>query len=414
MIKYKKWRDFIMKEKNTKGKELLKILQENYEIETAQDISSALKDMFKDALQEMMNAEFDASMGYSKYDKKSEKTNYRNGSTKKNLKSEFGSFEFETPRDRNGEFDPKIVPKSKRDVSGIEDKIISLYGRGLTTREINEQIQDLYGIEVSATMVSNITDQIIPEIKEWQERPLEDVYPFVFIDAVHFSVREDNRVVKKAAYVVLGIDSNGYKSVLGIYIGENESAKYWLGVLNDLKDRGIKDILIMCSDNLTGIKEAINAAFPNTVQQRCIVHMIRNSVKYVNYKDLKAFTSDLKLIYTSKNEKEAYEKLQEVKEKWKDKYASAFKIWESNWDAICPFFQFSADIRKIMYTTNTIESLNRQFRKYTKTKSVFPTDMSLLKCLYLSVQNIEKKWYVPYRNWGPILSELSIMFDGRI
>ena len=403
-----------MKEKSTKGKELLKILQENYEIETAQDISTALKDMFKDALQEMMNAEFDSSMGYSKYDKKTEKANYRNGSTKKKLKSEFGEFDFETPRDRNGEFEPKIVPKNRRDVSGIEDKIISLYGRGLTTREINEQIQDLYGIEVSATMVSNITDQIIPEIKEWQERTLDEVYPFVFIDAVHFSVREDNRVVKKAAYIVLGINSEGYKEVMGIYIGENESSKYWLGVLNDLKERGVKDILIMCSDNLTGIKEAINAAYPNTVQQRCIVHMIRNSVKYVNYKDLKAFTADLKLIYTSKNEKEGYEKLQEVKEKWQDKYAIAFKIWESNWDAICPFFQFSEPIRKIMYTTNTIESLNRQFRKYTKTKSVFPTDMSLLKCLYLSVKNIEKKWYVPYRNWGSILSELSIMFDNRI
>lgn len=403
-----------MKEKNTRGKELLKILQENYEIETAKDISTALKDMFKDALQEMMNAEFDVSMGYTKYDKECEKTNYRNGSTKKKLKSEFGEFDFETPRDRNGEFEPKIVPKNKRDVSGIEDKIISLYGRGLTTREINEQIQDLYGIEVSATMVSNITDQIIPEIKEWQERPLDNVYPFVFIDAVHFSVREDNRVVKKAAYVVLGINSEGFKNVLGVYIGENESAKYWLGVLNDLKQRGINDVLIMCSDNLTGIKEAINAAFPNTVQQRCIVHMIRNSVKYVNYKDLKEFTSDLKLIYTSKNETEGYEKLQEIKEKWEDKYASAFKIWETNWDAICPFFQYSESIRKIMYTTNTIESLNRQFRKYTKTKSVFPTDMSLLKCLYLSVKNIEKKWYIPYRNWGPILSELSIMFDGRI
>lgn len=403
-----------MKEKNTKGKELLKILQENYEIETAQDISAALKDMFKDALQEMMNAEFDSSIGYSKYDKKLEKTNYRNGSTKKRLKSEFGEFDFETPRDRNGEFEPKIVPKNKRDVSGIEDKIISLYGRGLTTREINEQIQDLYGIEVSATMVSNITDQIIPEIKEWQERPLDEVYPFVFIDAVHFSVREDNIVVKKAAYIVLGINSEGYKEVIGIYIGENESSKYWLGVLNELKERGVKDILIMCSDNLTGIKEAINAAFPNTVQQRCIVHMIRNSVKYVNYKDLKAFTADLKSIYTSKNEKEGYEKLQEVKEKWKDKYASAFKIWESNWDTICPFFQFSEPIRKIMYTTNTIESLNRQFRKYTKTKSVFPTDMALLKCLYLSVKNIDKKWDQAYRNWGPILSELSIMFDNRI
>ena len=239
-------------------------------------------------------------------------------------------------------------------------------------------------------------------------------FPFVFIDAVHFSVREDSRVIKKAAYIVLGINSEGFKNILGIYIGENESSKYWLSVFNDLKNRGVKDILIMCSDNLTGIKEAINAAFPNAVQQRCIVHMIRNSVKYVSYKDLKEFTSDLKLIYTSKNEKEGYEKLQEIKTKWEDKYASAFKIWESNWDAICPFFQFSESIRKIMYTTNTIESLNRQFRKYTKTKSVFPTDTALLKCLYLSVKNIEKKWYIPYRNWGPILSELSIMFDNRI
>ena len=238
-----------MKEKNNNGKEILKILQENYELNTAQDLSSALKNMFKDALQEMMNAEFDASMGYSKYDKTSEKTNYRNGTTKKNLKSEFGEFEFETPRDRNGEFEPKIVPKNVRDVSGIEDKIISLYARGLTTREINEQIQDLYGIEVSATMVSNITDQIIPEIKEWQDRPLDSVYPIVFIDAVHFSVREENRVVKKAAYIVLGINKEGYKEILGIWIGENESSKFWLGVLNELKNRGVEDILIMCSDN---------------------------------------------------------------------------------------------------------------------------------------------------------------------
>ena len=403
-----------MKEKNNNGKEILKILQENYELNTAQDLSSALKNMFKDALQEMMNAEFDASMGYSKYDKTSEKTNYRNGTTKKNLKSEFGEFEFETPRDRNGEFEPKIVPKNVRDVSGIEDKVISLYARGLTTREINEQIQDLYGIEVSATMVSNITDQIIPEIKEWQDRPLDSVYPIVFIDAVHFSVREENRVVKKAAYIVLGINKEGYKEILGIWIGENESSKFWLGVLNELKNRGVEDILIMCSDNLTGIKQAIEAAYPKTIQQRCIVHMIRNSVKFVSYKDLKTFCNDLKTIYTAKNEKEGYEQLQKVKDKWKDKYLSAFKTWEENWDAICPFFQFSDKIRKIMYTTNTIESLNRQFRKYTKTKSVFPTDMSLLKCLYLSVKNISKKWTSPYQNWGPILSELSIMFDGRI
>ena len=402
-----------MKE-NNKGKEILKLLQENYDINTAQDLSSALKDMFKGALQEMMNAEFDSSMGYSKYDKKSEKTNYRNGATKKTLKSEFGSFEFETPRDRNGEFEPKIVPKNTRDVSGIEDKIISLYAKGLSTRDINEQIQELYGIEVSATMVSNITDQVIPEIKEWQARPLDDVYPFVFIDAVHFSVREDNHIIKKAAYIVLGINSEGFKEVLGIWIGENESAKYWLGGLNELKQRVVKDILILCSDNLTGIKEAINAAYPNTVQQRCIVHMIRNSVKFVSYKDLKLFTNDLKKIYTSVDEEKGYEQLQEVKNKWSNKYESAFKTWEENWDAICPFFQFSDSIRKIMYTTNTIESLNRQFRKFTKTKSVFPTNMSLLKCLYLSTKNISKKWEQAYRNWGPILSELSIMFDGRI
>lgn len=400
--------------KNNQGKEILKLLQDNYDIKSAQDLSGALKDMFKGALQEMMNAEFDTTMGYSKYDKTTEKTNYRNGTTKKNLKSEFGEFEFETPRDRNGEFEPKIVPKNTRDVSGIEDKIISLYSRGLTTREINEQIQDLYGIEVSATMVSNITDQIIPEIKEWQNRPLDSVYPIIFIDAVHFSVREDHRVVKKAAYIVLGINKEGYKEVLGIWVGENESSKFWLGVLNELKERGVQDILIMCSDNLTGIKQAIETAYPNTIQQRCIVHMIRNSVKFISYKDLKEFCSDLKKIYTSKNEEEGYEELQKVKEKWQDKYASAFKTWEENWDAICPFFQFSQSLRKIMYTTNTIESLNRQYRRYTKTKAVFPTDMSLMKCLYLSTKNIAKKWTMPYRNWGPILSELSIMFDGRI
>ena len=400
--------------KESKGKRLLEILQENYDIESAQNLSSAIKDLFKDSLQEMMNAEFDSSMGYSKYDKKTDKTNYRNGSTKKTLKSEFGEFEFETPRDRNGEFEPKIVPKNKRDVSGIEDKIISLYGRGLSTREINEQIQDLYGIEISATMVSNITDQILPKIKEWQERPLDSVYPIVFIDAVHFSVRQEHTVVKKAAYIVLGVTENGEKDILGIWIGENESAKFWLGVLNDLKGRGIKDILIMCSDGLTGIKEAIQAAFPKTIQQRCIVHMIRNSVRFVYYKDLKPFCNDLKTVYTAKNEKLGYEQLQKVREKWKAKYPTSLRNWEDNWNAICPFFSYSEPLRKIMYTTNTIESLNRSFRKYTKTKSVFPNDESLMKCLYLATQNITKKWTTRYGNWDMILSELSIMFDGRI
>lgn len=401
-------------EEKSKGKKILEILQENYQIESAQDLSSAIKDLFKDSLQEMMNAEFETSMGYKKYDNKVEKTNYRNGATKKKLKSEFGEFEFETPRDRNGEFEPRIVPKNKRDVSGIEDKIISLYGRGLSTREINEQIQDLYGIEVSSTMVSNITDQILPKIKEWQNRPLESIYPICFVDAVHFSVREESSVVKKATYIVLGINEYGEKDVLGIWIGENESAKFWLSVFNDLKSRGVKDILILCSDGLIGMKEAITTAYPKTVQQRCIVHMIRNSVRFVSYKELKPFCEDLKTIYTSKNEKEGYEQLQKVKEKWKSKYPTAFKSWEENWDAICPFFSYSEPVRKIMYTTNTIESLNRSYRKYTKTKSVFPSDESLMKCLYLATLNITKKWNGRYRNWDLILGELSIMFEGRI
>ena len=401
-------------EEKSKGKKILEILQENYEIESAQDLSSAIKDLFKDSLQEMMNAEFETSMGYKKYDNKTEKTNYRNGTTKKKLKSEFGEFDFETPRDRNGEFEPKIVPKNKRDVSGIEDKIISLYGRGLSTREINEQIQDLYGIEVSATMVSNITDQILPKIKEWQDRPLESIYPICFVDAVHFSVRDEASVVKKAAYIVLGINEYGEKDVLGIWVGENESAKFWLSVFNDLKSRGVKDILILCSDGLTGMKEAIGTAFPKTVQQRCIVHMIRNSVRFVSYKELKPFCEDLKTIYTSKNEKAGYEQLQKIKEKWKSKYPTALKSWEENWDAICPFFSYSEPVRKIMYTTNTIESLNRSYRKYTKTKSVFPSDEALMKCLYLATVNITKKWNGRYRNWDLILGELSIMFEGRI
>lgn len=374
-------------EEKSKGKKILEILQENYQIESAQDLSSAIKNQFKESLQEMMNAEFETSMGYKKYDNKVEKTNYRNCATKKKLKSEFGEFEFETPRDRNGEFDPRIVPKNKRDVSGIE---------------------------VSSTMVSNITDQILPKIKEWQNRPLESIYPICFVDAVHFSVREESSVVKKAAYIVLGINEYGEKDVLGIWIGENESAKFWLSVFNDLKSRGVKDILILCSDWLIGMKEAITTAYPKTVQQRCIVHMIRNSVRFVSYKELKPFCEDLKTIYTSKKEKEGYEQLQKIKEKWKSKYPTAFKFWEENWDAICPFFSYSEPVRKIMYTSNTIESLNRSYRKYTKTKSVFPSNESLMKCLYLATLNITKKWNGRYRNWDLILGELSIMFEGRI
>lgn len=400
--------------KENKNKELMKYMFENYEVKTADDVADALKDMFKDTIQGMMNAEFDTSIGYEKNDNKILKDNYRNGTSKKTVKSKFGEFELDIPRDRNNDFDPVIVPKNKRNISGIEDKIINLYAKGLSTREISESIEDIYGIEVSHTMVSNITDTILPLIKEWQYRPLQSVYPIIFIDAVHFNVKEDNRVIKKAAYIILGVTTEGFKDVLGIWIGENESAKFWLGTFNDLKNRGVKDVLIICSDGLTGIKEAISAAYPNAMQQRCIVHLIRNSVKFVSYKHLKEFCADLKTIYQSIDEKQARENLNIVKKKWIDRYPTSLKVWEDNWDAICTLFNYSSDLRKIMYTTNAIESLNRSYRKYTKTKGVFPNDDGLLKSLYLATMNIQKKWTARYHNWDVIYNELSILYPGRI
>lgn len=400
--------------KENKNKELMKYMLENYDVKTADDVADALKDMFKDTIQGMMNAEFDTSIGYEKSDNKITKDNYRNGTSKKTVKSKFGEFSLDIPRDRNSDFEPVIVPKNQRNISGIEDKIINLYAKGLSTREISESIEDIYGIEVSHTMVSNITDTILPLIKEWQYRPLQSVYPIIFIDAVHFNVKEDNRVIKKAAYIILGVTTEGFKDVLGIWIGENESAKFWLGTFNDLKNRGVKDVLIICSDGLTGIKEAITAAYPNAMQQRCIVHLIRNSVKFVSYKHLKEFCADLKTIYQSVDEKQARENLNVVKKKWLDRYPTSLKVWEDNWDAICTLFNYSSDVRKIMYTTNAIESLNRSYRKYTKTKGVFPNDDGLLKSLYLATMNIQKKWTARYHNWDVIYNELSILYPGRI
>lgn len=400
--------------KENRSKELMKYMLENYDVKTADDVAEALKDMFKDSIQEMMNAEFDTSMGYEKNDNNVEKANYRNGTSKKNVKSKFGEFDIDVPRDRNSEFDPIIVPKNKRNISGIEDKIIGLYGRGLSTREISEEIEDIYGIEVSHTMVSNITDAIMPKIAEWQNRPLHRVYPIVFIDAIHFNVKEDNRIIKKAAYIILGVDTDGFKDVLGIWIGENESSKFWLGTFNDLKNRGVEDILIICSDGLTGIKEAITAAFPKAMQQRCIVHLIRNSVKFVSYKHLREFCTDLKTIYQSITEKQAKDNLDKVKNKWKDRYPTSLKVWEDNWDAICTLFNYSKELRHVMYTTNAIESLNRSYRKYTKTKGVFPNDDGLLKSLYLATINITKKWTPRCKGWDVIYNELNILYPGRI
>ncbi|WP_369011709.1 IS256-like element ISCth4 family transposase [Acetivibrio thermocellus] len=396
-------------------KELIRNLISEYNITSAKDLQEALKDLLGDTIQNMLEAELDEHLGYEKYESTEEaKSNYRNGYTSKTLKSSVGQVEIDIPRDRNAEFEPKIVPRYKRDISEIENKIIAMYARGMSTREINEQIQEIYGFEVSAEMVSKITDKILPEIEEWQKRPLGEVYPIVFIDAIHFSVKNDGIVGKKAVYIVLAIDIEGQKDVIGIYVGENESSKFWLSVLKDLKNRGVKDILILCADALSGIKDAINAAFPNTEYQRCIVHQIRNTLKYVSDKDRKEFARDLKRIYTAPNEKAGYDQMLEVSEKWEKKYPAAMKSWKSNWDVICPFFKYSQELRKIMYTTNTIESLNSSYRRINKSRTVFPGDQSLLKSIYLATVKITSKWTMRYKNWGLILGQLQIMFEGRI
>ena len=357
----------------------------------------------------------DVTLGYSREEAQSKTTdNSRNGYSKKTVRSELGPIELNIPRDRKGEFGPKIVPKHKRDVSGIEEKVISLYARGLSTRDIHEQIKDIYGVEISAEMVSRITDHVVPEIKEWQNRPLEKIYPFVFMDAMHYKVRDNGQVINKAVYVVMGINLEGYKDILGIWIGENESSKFWLGVLNELKNRGIEDILLFCVDGLTGMKEAINATFPNAEIQRCIIHQLRNSFKNVSYKDLKAFSKDFKTVYTAPGEEAALDNFVEVKNKWGKHYPFAFKNWENNWDVLSPFYKYPNEIRKIIYTTNIIEGVNRQFRKVTKTKSVFPSDASLEKILFLAAKNVMKKWTQRYRNWDQVLNQLMIMYEDRV
>ena len=400
---------------STLPKEILRKMIVDGDLETANDLHEYLKEMFKDALQEMLEAELEVELGYAKGDKKNKNTsNRRNGTTKKTVNTKFGAMELDIPRDRNGEFEPVVVPKHTRDISGIEEQIISLYARGMSTRDIHEQVKDLYGIEVSADMVSKITDKIIPQMNEWKNRPLESIYPFIFLDAIHYKVREDGQIKNKAAYVVLGVNLDGYKDILGIWIGENESSRFWLGVLNDLKNRGVEDVLIFSVDGLTGLKEAIQTAYPNSEIQRCIVHQLRNSFKYVNYKDLREFANDFKEVYKAVNEEMGYQKLLELEEKWGKKYPYAIKSWDMNWDVLSPFFKYPGEIRSIMYTTNIIEGIHRQFRKVTKTKSVFPTDLSLEKMLYLASQNVTKKWTQRYRNWDSILNQLLIFFEGRV
>ena len=371
--------------------------------------------MFRDVLQESLEAEMDEALGYGKYNNMDKNNdNSRNGYSKKTVKTELGPVQINIPRDRNGDFEPKIVPKHQRSVNGIEDKILGLYATGMTTRDISEQIKELYGVDISAETVSNITNRILPLVSEWQNRPLEKTYSFIFMDAIHYKVREDKQIIVKAAYVVIGVNMDGEKEVLGIWIGANESSKFWLSVLNDLKNRGIQDVLIFCVDGLNSFKEAIGAAFPFAKIQRCIIHQIRFSMKYIPYKDRKAFIADLKGIYRAVNEEVAMDKLLSLKEKWSSKYPNAVKSWEDNWDNLSTFFAFSDNIRKIIYTTNTIESLSSQFRKVTKTKLIFPNDDSLLKMLYLAVEHVAKKWTRSYSDWDLVINQLKIVFSDTL
>ena len=404
----------VRKVEMTEGKRsIIQMLLQEYDIESAQDIQDALKDLLGGTIKEMMEAEMEDHLGYGK-SQRSDNDDYRNGYKKKKINSRYGSMEITVPQDRKSTFEPQVVKKRQKDISDIDQKIISMYAKGMTTRQISETLDDIYGFEASEGFISDVTDKIMPQIEDWQNRPLSEVYPVLYIDAIHYSVRDNGVIRKLAAYVILGISQDGYKEVLTIEIGENESAKYWLSILNGLKNRGVKDILIICADGLTGIKEAIAAAYPQTEYQRCIVHQVRNTMKYVADKDRKPFAADLKTIYQSPTEEKALEALERVMEKWSTKYPNSMKSWKQNWDAISPIFKFSSNVRKVIYTTNAIESLNATYRKLNRQRSVFPSDTALLKALYLSTFEAAKKWTMPLRNWGQVYGELSIMYEGRL
>ena len=385
------------------------------DVKTAFDVEEKLRKSFGKIIKSMLEAEMDEHLGNEKYKHEEDKqNNYRNGYSKKKVKSNMGEIELEIPRDRKSEFEPVVVPKHSRDISRLETQIIELYGMGNTTRQISEFVENLYGFEVSAEMVSNITDKIVPEMEEWKSRRLEEVYPFVYIDAIHFNVKENGVIGKSAEYVLLGISKEGKKEVLGIYVGESESSKFWLSVLNDIKNRGVKDILIISSDGLTGIQESIKVAYPKAEHQTCMVHFVRNTLKYVNHKDKAQFAQDLKAIYTASSEEIGKKIMYEVQNKWKEKYPIVMNRWEDNWSVISPFFKFSQRIRKMIYTTNSIESLNSGYRRLNRSRNVYPSIQALNKVLYLATRRITKNWNSKVPEWGECLRELEIMYDGRI
>lgn len=396
-------------------KEFINNLIAHYKPETAQDVQDMLKNLLGDTLQGLLEAEMDDELGYSKYNYANKDTdNSRNGYSKKNVVSSMGRINLDIPRDRNGEFEPQVVKKHQTDISNIEDQVLSMYAKGMTTRDISDHLKTVYGVDASVEMISKMTDRILPIAKEWQSRPLERKYAIVFMDAIHYNVRQDNAIVKKAVYIAIGIKLNGSKEVLGMWVGGNESAKYWLGVLNELKNRGVEDIMLVSVDGLTGFGDAIHAVYPNAEIQRCIVHQIRYSTKFISYKDIKSFMKDLKEVYQAPTEDVALQKLDNLENKWGTKYPSSTSSWRNNWPTLATYFKYPEEIRRIIYTINSMENFNRQLRKVTKAKTIFPTDDSLFKMLYLAMMDITKKWVGKPWDWGKILEQLIIYFDGRI
>jgi len=374
-----------------------------------------IKQLLKTSLENMLSTEMNDHLGYEKHSIAGDNTgNSRNGTSKKTLKTSQGEIPVEIPRDRNGKYTPIVIGKHQRTIGDLEDKIISMYAKGMTTRDIQEHVEEIYGLQLSPTSISNITDNIIAHIREWQARPLESLYAIVFFDAIYFKVREDGKVVNKAAYTCLSIDLEGHKEMLGIWIGQAESSRYWLTIFNELKNRGVNDILIACVDGLKGFSEAIETAFPQTEVQQCIIHQIRTSLKYIASKNQKEFLADLKPVYAAPTEADAIIMLDALDEKWGKKYSIVIKSWRDNWSRLSTYFKYPQEVRTVIYTTNAVEALHRQFRKVTKAKSQFPNDEALTKMLYLSYRDISKKWTMAIRNWAVIISQLSIFFKERL
>jgi transposase-like protein len=378
-----------------------------------EELEALTRDLIKTVVETALNGELEEHLGYKKHER-GKVDNSRNGYYQKKLKSSSGEVEISVPRDRNSDYQPQFIGKGESRITGFEDKILSCYARGMSTRDIGETFEEMFGAKISATVISQVTSSVLERVKEWQNRVLDEVYPIVYLDCIQVKIREDNRVINKSIYLALGVNLDGHKELLGMWVSENEGAKFWLSVLTELSNRGVKDILIACVDGLTGFPDAIASIFPKTTIQLCIVHMIRNSLRYVSWKDRKALAAALRKVYTAVTADEARSELEKLKSEWHSKYPSVYKSWDSRWENVIPFFDFPESIRKVIYTTNAIESLNSVIRKAIKNRKIFPNDNSAFKTIFLATQNAAKKWTMPVRDWGMAIQLFSVAFDDRV